>query len=51
MVLYQELGVGSVEELEAAIEEDRLATLPRFGAKTQENIARGIRQPARPAVA
>jgi DNA polymerase (family 10) len=44
MLLYQELGVGSVEELEAAIEEDRLATLPRFGAKTQENIARGIRQ-------
>src|SRR5919201_4678917 len=44
MVLYQELGVGSVEELLAAIQDDRLATLPRFGAKTQENIARGIAQ-------
>ncbi|MGH2679087.1 MAG: DNA polymerase/3'-5' exonuclease PolX [Actinomycetota bacterium] len=44
MVLYQELGVGSVDELETAIEQERLATLPRFGAKTQENIARGITQ-------
>ncbi|HEX5937417.1 MAG TPA: DNA polymerase/3'-5' exonuclease PolX [Actinomycetota bacterium] len=44
MVLYQELGVGSVEELEAAIDDDRVAALPRFGAKTQENIARGLRQ-------
>ncbi|HZN42154.1 MAG TPA: DNA polymerase/3'-5' exonuclease PolX [Actinomycetota bacterium] len=44
MVLYQELGVGSVEELEAAIEDDRVAALPRFGAKTQDNIARGIGQ-------
>ena len=44
MVLYQELGVGSVEELEAAIEDDRVAALPRFGAKTQENIARGLKQ-------
>ena len=42
MVLYQELGVGSVEELEAAIADDRVAALPRFGAKTQENIARGL---------
>jgi DNA polymerase (family X) len=44
MVLYQELGVGSVEELAAAIEDDRVAALPRFGAKTQENIARGLTQ-------
>jgi DNA polymerase (family 10) len=44
MVLYQELGVGSVDELVAAIEEDRVAALPRFGPKTQENIARGIGQ-------
>jgi DNA polymerase (family X) len=44
MVLYQELGVGSVDELVAAIEQDRVAALPRFGAKTQENIARGIGQ-------
>jgi len=33
-----------VEELEAAIEDDRVAALPRFGAKTQDNIARGIGQ-------
>jgi DNA polymerase (family 10) len=44
MVLYRELGVGSIDELVAAIEEDRVAALPRFGAKTQENIARGIGQ-------
>ena len=44
MVIYRELGVGSVDELVAAIEEDRVAALPRFGAKTQENIARGIGQ-------
>ena len=44
MVIYRELGVGTVDELVAAIEEDRVAALPRFGAKTQENIARGIGQ-------
>ena len=44
MVLYQDLGIDSIEGLVAAIEEDRVAALPRFGAKTQDNIARGIRQ-------
>jgi DNA polymerase (family X) len=44
MVLYQELGVDSVELLVEAIQEDRVATLPRFGAKTQENMARAITQ-------
>jgi DNA polymerase (family X) len=44
MVIHRELGVGSVDELVAAIEDDRVAALPRFGAKTQENIARGIGQ-------
>src|SRR4030095_461605 len=44
MVLYPERRVGSVDELAAAIDEDRVAALPRFGAKTQENIARGIQQ-------
>ncbi len=44
MVIYRELGVDTVDELVAAIEEDRVAALPRFGAKTQENIARGIGQ-------
>jgi DNA polymerase (family 10) len=44
MVLYRELGVDSVDLLVEAIQEDRVAGLPRFGAKTQENIARGITQ-------
>jgi DNA polymerase (family 10) len=44
MVLYRELGIDSVDELVEAIQEDRVAGLPRFGAKTQENIARGITQ-------
>jgi DNA polymerase (family X) len=44
MVLYQELGVDSVELLVEAIGEDRVAALPRFGARTQENIARAIAQ-------
>jgi DNA polymerase (family 10) len=44
MVIHQELGVSTVDELVRAIEEDRVAALPRFGAKTQENIARGIGQ-------
>ncbi len=44
MVLYQELGVDSVDLLVDAIQEDRVAALPRFGPKTQENIAKGITQ-------
>jgi DNA polymerase (family 10) len=46
MVLYQELGVVSVDELLAAIEDDRVAGLKGFGGKTQENILRGIQQAA-----
>jgi DNA polymerase (family X) len=44
MVLYHELGVDSVELLLEAIQEDRVAALPRFGTRTQENIARAIAQ-------
>ncbi|HET9672038.1 MAG TPA: DNA polymerase/3'-5' exonuclease PolX, partial [Actinomycetota bacterium] len=44
MVLHRELGVDSIDLLVEAIAEDRVAGLPRFGAKTQENIARGIAQ-------
>jgi DNA polymerase (family 10) len=44
MVLYRELGVDSIEALVQAISDDRVAELPRFGARTQENIARGINQ-------
>jgi DNA polymerase (family 10) len=44
MVLYRELGVSSVPELVAAIEDERVAALRGFGGKTQENILRGLQQ-------
>ncbi|MEO8476397.1 MAG: DNA polymerase/3'-5' exonuclease PolX [Actinomycetota bacterium] len=46
MLLYEELGISSVDELAAALGEDRIAGLKGFGAKTQENIARGLEQMA-----
>ncbi|WP_119730690.1 DNA polymerase/3'-5' exonuclease PolX [Thermomonospora amylolytica] len=42
LALYETLGVASVEELSAAIEEGRLRGLRGFGAKTEENLRRGI---------
>ncbi len=42
MLLSQELGVGTVEELEQAIQAGKLAALPRMGEKTAENILRNI---------
>ncbi len=42
MTLYTELGIDSVEALGAAVEHNQLAGLKGFGAKTEENIARGI---------
>ena len=42
MLLSQELGVGTVEELEEAIQAGKLAALPRMGEKTAENILRNI---------
>lgn len=42
-VLHEQLGVGSVAELTRACEEGRVAALPGFGAKSQENILTGIR--------
>ena len=44
IVLYRELGVASVPELIAAIEQERVAGLKGFGGKTQENILRGLEQ-------
>ena len=41
-VLYDELGVTSLGELEYACTENRLITLPGFGARTQEKIIKGI---------
>lgn len=40
--LWEELSICSVEELEAAAKEGRIATVPGFGAKTQEKILAGI---------
>lgn len=44
MTLYEDLGIASVDDLAAAVEEDRIAGLKGFGKRTQDNIARGIRQ-------
>ncbi len=40
--LYDALGIGSLVELEYACNENRLVDLEGFGAKTQENILKGI---------
>jgi DNA polymerase (family X) len=40
--LHDELGVTTIEELEQACKEGRIAVLKGFGAKTQENILEGI---------
>ncbi|MFI0368697.1 DNA polymerase/3'-5' exonuclease PolX [Actinomadura sp. 1N219] len=42
LAVYEELGISSVDELAAAIKEGRLKGLKGFGAKTEENILRGI---------
>src|SRR3990172_6475303 len=42
MVLYRALGIGGLEPLARAIDEGRLAGLTGFGAKTEENIRRGL---------
>ncbi|MEI7616185.1 MAG: helix-hairpin-helix domain-containing protein, partial [Actinomycetota bacterium] len=36
--LYDNLNIASISDLETAINENRLADLPNFGKKTQENI-------------
>jgi DNA polymerase (family X) len=43
MLLHQELGIGSVEELLDALHEGKLKGLAGFGPKTEENLKRGIR--------
>jgi len=42
MLLTQELGVSNAEQLEQAIQDGKLAGVPRMGAKTAENILRHI---------
>jgi DNA polymerase (family 10) len=41
-VLYEELGIASLSDLECACKENRLVRLPHFGEKTQARILRGI---------
>ena len=40
--IFDELKVGSIDELEAAAKEGRIAAIPGFGAKSQEKILAGI---------
>jgi DNA polymerase (family 10) len=42
--VHDELKISSVEELEAAAKEGRIANLPGFGAKSQEKILAGIEE-------
>ena len=40
--IHDSLGIDSLPELEAAAQDGRLASLPRFGEKTAQNILKGI---------
>jgi DNA polymerase (family X) len=42
VILYEELGIATVAELEEAIRDGRLSGLRGFGAKTAENLLHGI---------
>ncbi|MFE9017381.1 DNA polymerase/3'-5' exonuclease PolX [Streptomyces sp. NPDC007808] len=42
LVLYEELGISTTDELADAIHEERLRDLKGFGPKTEENILHGI---------
>ncbi len=42
--IHDELKVGSIDELEAAAKEGRIAAIPGFGAKSQEKILAGIQE-------
>jgi DNA polymerase (family 10) len=46
-LLYETLGVGSLDELEAAAREGKLAKLKGFGAKTQQKILDGVEKARR----
>jgi DNA polymerase (family 10) len=41
-LIHQELGIDTIEDLEVAARDGRLAKLPKFGPKTAEKILRGI---------
>ncbi len=40
--LFERLGIASLADLERALDEGALATMPRLGAKSIENIRRGV---------
>ena len=42
--LHRELGIGNLENLEEAAKAHKLAELPGFGTKAEENILKGIEQ-------
>ncbi|MFF4353150.1 DNA polymerase/3'-5' exonuclease PolX [Streptomyces sp. NPDC001530] len=42
LVVYEELGISSIDELVDAIHEERLRDLKGFGPKTEENILHGV---------
>ncbi|MFW6158871.1 MAG: DNA polymerase/3'-5' exonuclease PolX [Planctomycetota bacterium] len=42
-VMFEELGIGSVDELEEAAKAHKLRELPGMGEKSEENVLRGIR--------
>src|SRR5574341_307018 len=42
LMLHEKLGIGTIEQLEQAAKGGQIRTLPRMGAKTEENIIRGI---------
>ncbi len=44
MRLYQELGINSIDELEAAAKAGKIRRLKGFGPKTEENILRSIEE-------
>ncbi|HEV8338170.1 MAG TPA: DNA polymerase/3'-5' exonuclease PolX [bacterium] len=44
LLLHQRLGVSSIDDLEGAARAGKVRALPRMGAKTEENILRGIDQ-------
>src|SRR5437762_5117494 len=46
-MLHETLGIGSLDELEAAARGGKLAKLPGFGAKTQQKILEGIEKARR----
>jgi DNA polymerase (family X) len=44
MLLFQDLGIADVQQLGEALDAGRLAGVKGFGAKTEENIRRGIQR-------